>query len=167
MSPSQNVPELLASGPLDLNLEYLYQPILETPLDTQSIQEILPNPPFFHAPDPLELPLQTPAPVDDMTSLCVVYSVSSSLPPSMPPPQSMPLTPVNWRRIPQETYDHGRKQWDFTRSESISFGVNGFLGVNMGDALRKRFTGLDGRDEVVLQGPNGVISCRLSVRLSR
>jgi len=37
----------------------------------------------------------------------------------------------------------------------------------MGDALRKRFTGLDGRDDLMLQDARGAISCRLLVRLSR
>jgi len=35
----------------------------------------------------------------------------------------------------------------------------------MGDALRKQFTGLDGRDDPVLQDTTGVISCRLMVWL--
>jgi hypothetical protein len=33
----------------------------------------------------------------------------------------------------------------------------------MGDALHKKFTGLDGRDDPVLQGASGAISCRLMV----
>jgi len=36
-------------------------------------------------------------------------------------------------------------------SECISFGVNGLPGVNMGDALQKRFMGLDGLDNLELQ----------------
>ena len=36
----------------------------------------------------------------------------------------------------------------------------------MGDALRKTFTGLDGRDNPVLQGAAGAISCRFLVGLS-
>jgi len=35
----------------------------------------------------------------------------------------------------------------------------------MGDALRKEFTGLDGRDDPVLQEAAGAISCRLLVGL--
>lgn len=35
----------------------------------------------------------------------------------------------------------------------------------MGDALRGRLTGLDGRDDLVLQDAGRAISCRLSVRL--
>jgi hypothetical protein len=35
----------------------------------------------------------------------------------------------------------------------------------MGDALRKRFAGLDGRDDRVLKDPAGAISCRLLVCL--
>jgi hypothetical protein len=35
----------------------------------------------------------------------------------------------------------------------------------MGDALRKTFTGLDGRDDPVLEDAAGAISCRLLVGL--
>jgi len=82
----------------------------------------------------------------------------------MPPPQAKTFPPPNWYKIPQKTYDHGLKQWDFIPLECISFGVYGHPGVNVMDALQKRFTGLDGRDDPVLQGANSAISCRLSVR---
>lgn len=74
--------------------------------------------------------------------------------------------PSNWFRIPQMPYNQGRKSWDFKPLEPISFSVNGRPGVNMGDALHRRFTGLDGRDDLILQDAGDVISCRLSVRLS-
>ena len=74
--------------------------------------------------------------------------------------------PPNWRKIPQEVYNHGKKQWNFILSEPISFSVNGCPGVNIGDVLRKDFTGLDGRDDSVLRDAGGSILCRLSVRLS-
>lgn len=152
MVSSQNIPESLAP---DLDLEYIYK-FMATPLDSQTTQEIPPNLPLFRDLDPSP---QTPSPVDNTTGLCLVRSASASPPPSTPPP--------NWQRIPQNAYDHGKKQWNFTRSEDISFGVNGRPGVNMRDALRKRFTGLDGRDELVLQDASSVISCRLLVRLSQ
>ena len=68
-----------------------------------------------------------------------------------------------WVEIPQKVYDLGRRQWNFQRSGSIPFSVNGFLGVNMQDALRKYFTGLDGRDDLVFQNMAGAISCRFLV----
>ena len=74
-----------------------------------------------------------------------------------------PAFPPNWIRVPQRGYDYGRKQWNFERSEPISFSVNGRPGINMGDALRKSFAELDGRDDPVLQDAQGAISCRLLV----
>ena len=157
MLPSQNFPELLTSTSLDFDLEYLYKSIMETPLDVRSAEGIPPNSPLFRDPDPSNLPLQTPS-VDNAPTLCVVCSASTSLPTSLPPP--------NWYRIPQKIYDYGRRQWDFIPLEDIYFRVNGRPGVNMGDAFRRRVAGLDGQDELVLQGASSVISCRLSVCLS-
>jgi len=74
--------------------------------------------------------------------------------------------PPNWRKIPQKAYDHGRRQWDFTPSEPILFSVNGRPGVNMGDAFREGFQGLEGWDDLVLQDAGSTVSCRLLVRLS-
>ena len=137
----------------------------EIPLGIQTAQEIASNSPPSHVLDPSSLPpLVTPQ--VDGARLCAVWSASASFPPPMPPPQVMTLSPPNWYKIPQKTYDHGRKQWDFIPSESISFGVNGRPGVNVIDALQKRFTGLDGRDDPVLQDATSAISCRLSVRSS-
>ena len=87
--------------------------------------------------------------------------------PTQPTPSSPPTTafPLNRIRVPQRSYDHGRKQWNFKRLESISFSVDGRPGINIGDALRKTFTGLDGRDDPVLTDAAGAISCRLLVRL--
>ena len=45
--------------------------------------------------------------------------------------------------------------------------MNGRLGINIGAALRKEFTGLDGRDDPVLHEAAGAISCRLLVSLLR
>ena len=85
--------------------------------------------------------------------------------PMQPAPSSPPVTalPHGWIKIPQSVYDHGSKQWDFKRLESISFSTNGRPGINLGDALRKKFAGLDGRDDPMLQGSAGAISCRLLV----
>jgi hypothetical protein len=87
--------------------------------------------------------------------------------PTQPTPSS-PLAitfPSNRTMVPQRRYDHGKKQWDFNQLESISFSVDGRPGINMGDALQKTFTGLDGRDDPVLTDAAGAISCRLLVRL--
>lgn len=65
--------------------------------------------------------------------------------------------------MPQRVYGHGRRQWDFKQSESIPFSVYGFPGINMEDAFRERFTGLDGRDEPMFQNSAGAISCRFLV----
>ena len=152
--PSQNFPELLTSTSLDFDLEYLYKSIMETPLDAQSTEEIPPNSLLFRDPAPSNLPPQTPS-VDNAQIL--VCSALTSLPPSLPP---------NWHRIPQKVYDYGRRQWNFILLEAIAFRVNGRPGVNMGDAFRRKVAGLDGQDELVLQGASRVISCRLSVCLS-
>ena len=90
-------------------------------------------------------------------------STSSSLLP--PLPHATVSLPQILHKIPQEVYNHGRKQWDFTPSECIYFGVNGHLGMNMGDALQRRLMNLDGRDEPVLRDGGSAISCRFLVRL--
>ena len=162
----QNVPDLLAASPgLEYpGLEYLYKFILDAPLDTQSAQGIAPDSPSSRVADPSNFPPQLAITVDDMTRSCVVYSASTSVPP--PTLQTIIPSPCNWYRIPQKAYGHGQKQWDFTPSECVSFKVDGFPGVNMRDAFRKRFTGLVGRDDLVLQDARNAISCRLLVRLS-
>ena len=154
MLPSKNFPEPSTSTSLDFDLEYLYKSIMETPLDAQPTEDIPPDSSLFRDPDPSRPPPQTLS-VDNASTLCVACSASTSLPPLPPPP--------NWHRIPQKAYDYGRRQWNFTPLEGISFQVNGRPGVNMGDAFRRRVAGLDGQDELVLQGASSVISCRLSV----
>jgi hypothetical protein len=98
-----------------------------------------------------------------------ILSSSSQLwePTQSTPPLLLATTPPgpNWIKIPQRNYNHGKRQWNFERSEPVSFSVNGRLGVNMGDALRKAFAGLDGRDDPVLQNAAGAISCRFLVGL--
>ena len=85
--------------------------------------------------------------------------------PTQPTSSSPSVTtpPRNWIKIPQRNYDHGRRQWDFKASQPISFTANGLPGINMRDALRKTFVGLDGLDDPVLQETSGAISCRLLV----
>jgi hypothetical protein len=67
--------------------------------------------------------------------------------------------------VPQK--DYRSKQWSSKRLNPVSFSVNGRPGVNMGDALRKTFVGLDGQDDPVLTDATGAISCRLLVGLLR
>ena len=136
---SQNITELLAASP---DLEYPSQ-----------------------VPDPPNVPPQIAVPVDDGTRSCVVCSASTSVPPPTCPLRSILPPPHNWYRIPQRPYDHGQKQWGFTQLGRVSFEVDGFPGMNMGDAFRKRFTGLIGRDDPVLRDARGAASCRLLVRL--
>ena len=115
-------------------------------------------------PAPSSFSPQIITPVNDGEGFCAIYSMST---PPLPPTstsQMVPLYSSNWRKIPQKVYDHGKKQRGFRPSEPILFHVNGCLGVNMGDALRKKFTGLDGRDDPMLQDARGAISCRLWVR---
>lgn len=81
------------------------------------------------------------------------------------PPTPSPLVPTSWVKLPQINYDRGGRQWNYRSSEPTSFSVNGRPGVNMRDALRKEFTGFDGRDDPVLQGAASAISCRLLVGL--
>ena len=109
---------------------------------------------------------QIVTPVDDDAGLRATCSVTTSLLPPIHSSQMAPSYPPNWRRIPQNVYDYGWKQLDFRPSDPILFRVNGYPGVNMGDALRKKFTGLDGRDDLILQDAQDVISCRLWVRSS-
>jgi len=157
---AQCTPEsLFLSAPSDL--EYLYERFLET-LSDPSAHEIAANSStsLYHVPEPSSVQPQIAAPVEDVAKFCAVCSTSTFLP---PPLSTFP--PPNWRKIPQKVYDYGRKQLDFTLLPPISFSVNGFPGVNMGDAFHNRFTGLDGRDDLVLQGASSAISCRLSVSL--
>ena len=68
--------------------------------------------------------------------------------------------------IPQREYD--RPQADplpqDDLQEMISFSVNGKCGYPLDDALKKRYTGLDGRDDRVFVGSKSSISMRLEVR---
>lgn len=60
-------------------------------------------------------------------------------------------------------YGHGHKQRKFQPLEPVSFSVGDRQGINMGDALRKIYVGLNGRDDPVLQDTAGATSCRFLV----
>lgn len=71
---------------------------------------------------------------------------------------------INWRKIPQEHYTPKTGDKAFLRQQGVTFSVNGVTGFNMKRALDRAFTGLDGRDDPVLENANGPVSCRLLVR---
>lgn len=115
--------------------------------------------------------------IDDGAKICAICSsfILPPLPPPSPqtappppPPSPQPVTshPRKWYEIPQTHYSHGRKQRGYISSESVFFQVDGSPGVNMGDAFRKRFAGLEGQDDPVLQHAKMAICCRLLVRFS-
>ena len=87
---------------------------------------------------------------------------SESLP---TPPPPLPVLASLWIEVPQRSYNRGTQQSGFERLDPVSFSVVGLPGINMGDALRKQFTGLDGRDKPVLNDANAAIACRLLVWL--
>ena len=161
---SQNISETLTTSP---DLEYINKLILEPSIDTQPAQGIAPDPPFPYVPDPSNSPPQIAATFDDITRLCVNCSALTSVPLSTPPHQATAPPPRNWYRIPQDAYSHGKRQWDFVPLECISFEVDGFPGMNMRDAFQKRYAGLVGRDDLVLQDSPTTVSCRLSVSFPR
>ena len=154
-------------SPALFNLTYRYD-FLENPSDMRSAQEVTPD--SFLIPHydlaPLGTSPQTVIPVNDGAGPCVIYSVSTPPSPPIPTSQTAQSYPPNWCKIPQTIYNHGKKQWDFRPSEPVLFHVDGRPGVNMGNAFRKKFTGLQGRDDLVLQDAPSAISCRLWVRSS-
>lgn len=156
---SRYTPNLLLP-PTALDLEYLHEVLLEAP---QSSREAAPDSSPLNVSAPSSLPPQVIVPVDNGTSLCAVCSASTSLLPPPPPSRTVASPPPNWHKIPQMAYHYGQKQWDYTPSEYISFRVNGRPGMNMRDALRRDFTDLSGRDDLVLQDASSTISCRFSV----
>ena len=126
------------------------------------------DPTYFYEPLPMETHLEIQSTnVYSGATMCAVCSSSISPPPSPPPsPQITLFLPPKWHEIPQRLYEHGRKQWDHRPSDPILFQMKGSPGVNMGNALRKKFAGLEGRDDLVLQDAKKAISCRFLVRLS-
>ena len=71
---------------------------------------------------------------------------------------------MSWTRLPLKRYTPGTKDRSFSRREGITYSVNKFRGFNMQHALAGLFTGLDGRDDYVLEDAKGPVSCRLLVR---
>ena len=94
------------------------------------------------------------------------FSTPPLFSPLIPPPHDAILPSLNWVKIPREIYGRGRYQRDFVPSESISFEVKGRPGINMGDALRREFAGLHGRDDSMSLGVGDAITCRFLVRPS-
>ena len=80
--------------------------------------------------------------------------------PFPPPQQNMP---TGWVNIPQRNYDHPQIN-SFPQWEKITFSVNNSPGFKLQDALFHVYKGLNGRDDSVLQGAKGPVSCRLLVR---
>ena len=148
LSLSQNLHAFLQTF-ASPELQYPSGPLQETPSGTPSTQGAPPNSPL-DAPDPSNPPLQ----------MAAIWSASTSL---SPLPQIRTFPPPNWYKIPQNVYKHGRKQYNFVPLESISFAVKGYPGVNLGEALRQNFAGLDARDELVLRNAGSAISCRFLV----
>ncbi|KAF9777988.1 hypothetical protein BJ322DRAFT_510417 [Thelephora terrestris] len=116
------------------------------------------------------LPVETqpevqPTDVDKSATVCVVHpsSVSLSPLPSLPSPQPLMFQPPKWHEIPQTPHNRGRTQRGHTPSEPILFQVSGYPGVNVGDALRDTFTGLEnGNDLIILGSKKTAFSCRFS-----
>lgn len=63
--------------------------------------------------------------------------------------------------IPQRPY--GRKK-DNKTQESITFKVDGRLGIPARDAIKKIYVGLEGRDNQAFAGKSSVLMLRLEVR---
>lgn len=91
--------------------------------------------------------------------------ISQSITTQPSPSPSLATTfPADWIRIPQRRYDYGRKQLDFNPSDPIYFSAKNKPGINLREALHKDCPRLNHRDDPILQGTSGVISCRLLVR---
>lgn len=95
---------------------------------------------------------------------CDCTPASVTVPPIHLPTTSFPPLvnfPADWVEIPQRTYNRGPKRLGFEQLGPIHFSTMSRPGINLGDALRKNFVDLVGRDDPMLQGSSGVISCRL------
>ena len=73
---------------------------------------------------------------------------------------------INWREIPQRKYSPKVGNKPPSQLKAVTFSVKGVPGFNLQRALNRIFTGLDGRDNPVLENANGPVSCRLLVCLS-
>lgn len=121
---------------------------------------------YLYDPLPMETQLES-TDIDGRTKICAIYSSSISPPPlPLPSPHIFTFQPPKWYEIPQRRYNRGRKQRGYTQSEPTLFQVVGFPGVNMGDALRGKFDGLENQSDLVLQDAKMAISCRILVRSS-
>ncbi|KAF9649579.1 hypothetical protein BDM02DRAFT_3186208 [Thelephora ganbajun] len=75
---------------------------------------------------------------------------------------SLLLSPsISWHKIPQERYTQRKRDRSFLQLREITFSVNNIRGFSMQNAFGRVFTGLDGRDDPVLENANGPVSCRL------
>ena len=168
--------DVLQNGPAPIlapafpNLVYPYEPF-GNPFGMQLSQEIETalDPSLFPYYDPIPSGSspQTASPASDAARPSDIYSVPIPSSPAPAPSQNATGCPSNRRKIPQTVYGLGKKRWDYRPLEPILFHVNGHPGVNMGDALRKEFTGLDGRDDPTFQDGVDAFSCRLVVRSLR
>ena len=124
--------------------------------------------PLHYDPAPSSFSPQPISPVNNAAGPWTIYSAPVPLwLPTPAPSQKTTGCPFNWRKIPQTVYGWGKKQSGYQPSEPILFHVDGRPGVNMGDALRNVFTGLDGRDDPIFQDAGKSFSCRLMVRSLR
>ncbi|KAF9786268.1 hypothetical protein BJ322DRAFT_1108130 [Thelephora terrestris] len=158
-TPTQWFMYLLDSDPISPEQMPLYDPTLDSALFSTSL-----GPSHLYEIFSTETQLGARSThVNNRGKTCVVSFSPNSPPPSPPPPSPQPVTfePPKWQEIPQRRYNYGRKQWDYKPSEPILFQVNGFPGVNVGDALRNEFTGLEGRDDLVLRDAKMAFSCRI------
>lgn len=120
------------------------------------------TPPQFPTPDTTSQPAPQDAvsrvPAQDVDPSPPSQAVT--VPPLSPATTIQPLDvrfpPPEWREIPQTLYKW--EQYDFVRSDPIIFKVDGFPGVNLRSAYDGAPTGLEGRDNFVLEG-RGVITC--------
>lgn len=106
----------------------------------------------------------TPVPITKLlSSTQYVTSKSATTPPAQLPPlvTALPLDPI---KIPQRNYDQGQcKQWNLKWLNLIPFNMNGRPGINLRDALRKKFMDLNDQDDPMLEDATGAISCQFLV----
>ena len=106
----------------------------------------------------------TPVPITELpSSTQYITSKSATIQPAQLPPlvTALPLDPI---KIPQRNCDQGQhKQWNFKQLNPIPFNMNGCPGINLGDALCKKFTDLNDWDNPMLQDATGAISRRFLV----
>jgi len=106
-------------------------------------------------------PDSQPTDLDERPQICASCSAVVSPPISPPSPQvaTFLFLPPKWHQIPQRRYE--QKQWDYSPVASILFPVNGYPGINMMDAFRKKFATLEGWEDPVLEDAGKTFSCRI------